>query len=83
MAPSLTRGRVYSLLLFLGLGSAGPGPAGLKPIFHCPNFLDSPNLEDQVPVFISPRSMVALALGSFPVASYDSQGIPTPKQDVL
>jgi hypothetical protein len=39
---------------------------------------DSPNLEDQVPVFISPRNRVAQlypwALGSLFVASYDSQG---------
>jgi hypothetical protein len=39
---------------------------------------DSPNLEGQVPVFISPRSRVSLlypqALGSLFVASYDSQG---------
>jgi hypothetical protein len=39
---------------------------------------DSPNLEGQVPVFISPRDRVAQlysqALGSLFVASYDSQG---------
>jgi hypothetical protein len=39
---------------------------------------DSPNLEDQVPVFISPRNKVARlypqALGSLFVASYDSLG---------
>jgi hypothetical protein len=39
---------------------------------------DSPNLEDQIPVFISPRNRVAQlysqALGSLFVASYDSQG---------
>jgi hypothetical protein len=39
---------------------------------------DSPNLEGQVPVFISPRNRVAQlypqALGSLLVASYDSQG---------
>jgi hypothetical protein len=39
---------------------------------------DSPNLEGQVPVFISPRNRVAQlyppALGSLFVASYDSQG---------
>jgi hypothetical protein len=38
----------------------------------------SPNLEGQVPVFISPRNRVAQsypqALGSHFVASYDSQG---------
>jgi hypothetical protein len=39
---------------------------------------DSPNLEGQVPVFISPRNRVVQlylqALGSLFVASYDSQG---------
>jgi hypothetical protein len=39
---------------------------------------DSLNLEDQVPIFISPRKRVAQsypqALGSLFVASYDSQG---------
>jgi hypothetical protein len=39
---------------------------------------DSPNLEGQAPVFISPRNRVAQfcpkALGSLFVASYDSQG---------
>jgi hypothetical protein len=39
---------------------------------------DSPNLEDQVHVFVSPRNRVAQlyprALGSIFVASYDSQG---------
>jgi hypothetical protein len=68
-------------MLLLGLASAVPlgseGPAGLKTIFYCPNFLDSPNLKGQVPVFISPRNRVAQlstrALGSFSVASYGSQ----------
>jgi hypothetical protein len=40
--------------------------------------IDSPNLEGQVPVFISPRNIVyqlyPQALGSHFVASYDSQG---------
>jgi hypothetical protein len=39
---------------------------------------DSPNLEDQVPLFVSPRNRVSqlypAALGSLFVASYDSQG---------
>jgi hypothetical protein len=34
-------------------------PSERKTIFYCPNFLDSPNLEGQVPVFISPRESVA------------------------
>jgi hypothetical protein len=41
-------------------------------------FRDSPNLEGQVPVFISPRNRVARLhpqpLGSLFVSSYDSQG---------
>jgi hypothetical protein len=53
------------------------GPTGLKTMFYYPNFLDSSNLEGQVPVFISPRNRVAQlypqALGSLFVASYDSQ----------
>jgi hypothetical protein len=46
-------------------------------MYYFPNFLDSPNLEGQVPLFISPRNRVAQlyprALGSLSVASYDSQ----------
>jgi hypothetical protein len=42
------------------------------------SILDSPNLEGQVPVFISPRNRVAQlylqALDSLFIASYDSQG---------
>jgi hypothetical protein len=34
---------------------SGVSPAGLKTLFYCPNFLHSPNLEGQVPVFIFPR----------------------------
>jgi hypothetical protein len=34
---------------------SGLSSAGLKTIFYCPNFWDSPNMEDQVPIFISPR----------------------------
>jgi hypothetical protein len=32
-------------------------------IFYCLNFLDSPNLEGQIPAFISPRNWVAQLLG--------------------
>jgi hypothetical protein len=43
-----------------------------------PQIRDSPNLEGQVPVFISPSNRMAQlypqALGSLFVASYDSQG---------
>jgi hypothetical protein len=46
--------------------------------YYCPNFLLSPNLEGQVPVFISPRNRVAQlyprVLGSLSVTPYDSQG---------
>jgi hypothetical protein len=55
----------------------GRSPAELTAIFYC-LIWDSPNLEGQVPVFISPRNRVAQlypwALGSLFVASYDSQG---------
>jgi hypothetical protein len=55
----------------------GRSPAELKATYYC-LIWDSPNLEGQVPIFISPRNrMVQLrpwALGSLSVASYDSQG---------
>jgi hypothetical protein len=45
---------------------------------YCLRFRECPNLEGQVPVFISPRKMVTQlypqALGSLFVAFYDSQG---------
>jgi hypothetical protein len=48
-------------------------------IIFCCLIWNSPNREDQVPVFISPRNRVAQlyprALGSLSVASYDSQGL--------
>jgi hypothetical protein len=81
-APSLTRGRVCNVLVQLLWALPeqlllSPGPAELMAIFYC--FIwDSPNLEGQVPIFISPRNRVAQlylrALGSLFVASYDSQG---------
>jgi hypothetical protein len=75
---SLTRGRVCNLLLLLVL-TRQRSPAGLKTIFYCLNSWDPPNLEGQVPVFISPRNRVAQlcprALCSLSVASYDSQGL--------
>jgi hypothetical protein len=82
VAPSLTRGRVCNLLYncFWALPEQsllGRSPAELTAIFYC-LIWDSPNLEGQVPVFISPRNRVAQlysrALGSLFVASYDSQG---------
>jgi hypothetical protein len=81
VAPSLTKGKVWNLLLLLVLASAvrsGLSPEGLKAIFYCPNSWDSPNLKGQVPVFISPGNSVVQiyprALGSLSVASYGSQG---------
>jgi hypothetical protein len=56
-----------------GLSREGPNA-----ILYCPNSWDYPNLEGQIPVFISPRNRVAQiyprALDSLFVASYDSQG---------
>jgi hypothetical protein len=62
-APSLTRGWVCNLLvhLFLGLARAvtlGSKSHRTRTIFYC-LIWDSPNLEGQVPVFISPRNRVA------------------------
>jgi hypothetical protein len=55
----------------------GPSPIELTAIFNC-LIWDSPNLEGQVPVFISPQNRVVQlylrTLGSLFVASYDSQG---------
>jgi hypothetical protein len=82
VAPSLTRGRVCNLLynwLWVLPEQSLLGPSSAEPttIFYC-LIWDSPNLEGQVPVFISPRNRVAQlypqALGSFFVAPYDSQG---------
>jgi hypothetical protein len=83
VAPSLTRGRVCNLLFncFWALPEQsllGRSPAELTAIFYC-LISDSPNVQGQVPVFISPRNRVAQlyprALGSLSVASYDSQGL--------
>jgi hypothetical protein len=56
---------------------SGRSPAELTIIFYC-LIWDSPNLEGQVPVFISPRNRVVqlypCELGSVCVVSYDSQG---------
>jgi hypothetical protein len=83
VASSLTRGRVCNLLLncFWALPEQSllsRSPAELTAIFYC-LIWDSPNLEGQVPVFISPINRVAQlyprALGSLSVASYDSRGL--------
>jgi hypothetical protein len=61
-ASSLTRGRVCSLQLLLGLSSAfflGSGSRWTHDHILLPQFLDYPNLESQVPVFISPRNKVS------------------------
>jgi hypothetical protein len=78
---SLTRERVYRLQLLLVLTSAvilGSWSRGIHNHILLSQIRDSPNLEGQVPIFISPRNRVAQlypqALGSLFVASYDSQG---------
>jgi hypothetical protein len=53
VAPSLTRGLVCNLLMLLALASAVPLGSESR------GTEDSPNLEGQVPVSISPRSRVA------------------------
>jgi hypothetical protein len=78
---SLTRGRVCNLLYncFWALPEqslSGRSSAELTALFYC-LIWDSPNLEGQVPVFISPRNKAAelhsRALGSLFDAYYDSQ----------
>jgi hypothetical protein len=68
------RGQVCRLQLLLALASA----VILGSHLLLPQVRNSPNLEGQVSVFISPRNRVAQlhfqALGSLFVASYDSQG---------
>jgi hypothetical protein len=80
-ALSLTRERVYRLQLLLVLASAvilGSESRGSRDHILLSQIRDSPNLEGQVPVFISRGNMVAQlypqALGSLFVPSYDSQG---------
>jgi hypothetical protein len=79
--PSLTRGLVRSLQLLLGLPSTvifGPESRGTNVRILLSKIQDSPNIEGQIPVFISPRNRVAQlypqGLGSLFVACYDSQG---------
>jgi hypothetical protein len=56
---------------------SGPNPAELTALFYC-LIWDFPNLEGQVPVFMSPRNRVAQlfpwALGSLYVVFYDTRG---------
>jgi hypothetical protein len=80
-APYLTRGRLCRLRFLLVLASAvilGSQSRGTHDLILLSQIRDFPNLEGQVPVFISPRNRVAhlypQALGSFFVTFYDSQG---------
>jgi hypothetical protein len=68
-APSLTRGRVYNLLIQLLLGFARAVILGPK----SRDLFDSTNLEVQVSVFISHRNKYPQALSSLFVAPYDLQ----------
>jgi hypothetical protein len=77
----LTRGWVCHLQLLLVLASAvilRSETRGTHDHLLLSQIRDSPNLEGQFPVFISPRNRVARlypqALDSLCVASYDSQG---------
>jgi hypothetical protein len=61
-APSMTRGRVCSLQLLMSLASTvilGYESRGAHDRILLSKIWDSPNLEGQVPVFISPRNRVA------------------------
>jgi hypothetical protein len=80
-APSLTRGHVCFLQLLLRLVSAvilESEYRGTQDHILLPQIRNSPNLEDQIPMFTSPKNKVAQlypqALDSFLIASYDSQG---------
>jgi hypothetical protein len=81
VTSSLKRGWVCRLQLLLDLASAVILRSESRWIHDhilLSQIRDSSNLEGQVPVFISSRNRVAQlypqALGSFFVASYDSQG---------
>jgi hypothetical protein len=75
------RGWVWRLQLLLALASSvilGSESRGTHDHILMSQIRDSPNLEGQVLVFISPRNRVAQllpqALGSLFIASYESQG---------
>jgi hypothetical protein len=81
VTSSLTRGWVCRLQLLLVLSSAvilRSESWGTHDHILLSQIRDSPNLEGQFPVFISPRNNVAQlypqVLGSLFIASYDSQG---------
>jgi hypothetical protein len=78
-APSLMRGWVYSLQLLLGLASVFSLWSESRRTYDhilLYQIWDSPNMEGQVPVFISLRNRVAQlhpwALGFLFITSYDS-----------
>jgi hypothetical protein len=78
---SLTRERVCRLqllLVFAGAVIFGSESRGTRDHILLSQIRDSPNLEGQVPIFLSPRNRVGQlyhqALGSLFVASYDLQG---------
>jgi hypothetical protein len=80
-ALSLTRERVCGLQLLLGFASAVilvSDSRETRDHILLSQIWDSPNLEGQVPIFMSPRNRVAQlypqALSSLFVASYYSQG---------
>jgi hypothetical protein len=80
ITSSLTRGWVCRLQLLMVLASVvilGSESRGTYNHILLSQIRDSPNLEGQVPIFLSPRNRVARlypqALGSLVVASYDSQ----------
>jgi hypothetical protein len=84
-APSLTRGRFCRLQLLLALAIAdilGSKSRGAHDHIWLSQIRDSPNLEGQVPVFISPRNSVAQlysqALGSLPYFSAFDSRLPQP-----
>jgi hypothetical protein len=86
--PSGTQEQIVGLLVWGALSDErtglsftiadGPCQLGTHDHILLSQIRDSPNLEGQVPVFISPRNRVAQlypqAFGSLFVASYDSQG---------
>jgi hypothetical protein len=81
LTSSLTRGWVCSLQFMLVLASAVICRSEYRRILDhilLSQIRDSPNLEGQVPIFISPRNRVAQlypqTLRYISVASYDSQG---------
>jgi hypothetical protein len=85
VTSSLTRGQVCRLQLVLGLASAvvlKSDSRGTQDPILLPQIRDSPNLEGQVPVFISPRNRVArlfplVRVSLFVASYYSAVGIAT------